>query len=147
MLPFCIISITMIATKGNVQHGVAYRVRRSCPPRAAAPNGRRTLPNTVYKWKKRSANYSPYMSNRFARSRLRIVVEAGICLLIVFLLLQTWFIDGVAAPCQIAGGSMAETLLGARRDIVCADCGFTFRCDAALPPASRPRGLSELRLR
>ncbi|MGA2062564.1 MAG: signal peptidase I [Thermoguttaceae bacterium] len=49
----------------------------------------------------------------------------------LLLFLQTWFIEGLAAPCRITGGSMALTLLGNHRDVICADCGFAFSCDAA----------------
>jgi hypothetical protein len=61
----------------------------------------------------------------------------------VFLLLaagfaQIWLLDGLAVPCRIVGGSMAETLFGVHRDVVCNDCGCRFVCGTdAPPPATR----------
>jgi signal peptidase I len=60
------------------------------------------------------------------------------CILLLFM--QSWFIDGLATPCRITGGSMALTLLGVHRDVICADCGFAFSCDAASAPPS-PRAI------
>jgi signal peptidase I len=53
---------------------------------------------------------------------------------------QTWFIDGLVVPCRVAGASMAVALLGMHHDVICADCGFAFACDAAVRPAS-PRAI------
>lgn len=61
-------------------------------------------------------------------------------MLLFLLVLQTWFIDGLIIPCQIAGGSMALALLGEHRDVVCADCGFHFACDSAIHPV-RPQAV------
>jgi signal peptidase I len=72
-----------------------------------------------------------------ARSVLRIILEGGVYICIFLLFLQTWFIEGLAAPCRITGGSMALTLLGIHRDVICADCGFAFSCDAAALPPGR----------
>jgi signal peptidase I len=71
-----------------------------------------------------------------ARPRSRTIVERVVYLLAALLLLQTWFIDGLAVPCTVTSGSMALTLLGTHREMVCADCGFTFSCDAAMQPVS-----------
>ena len=51
--------------------------------------------------------------------------------------LRTWFIEGFPAGCGTSGGSMAETLLGRHRDVVCADCGRRFPCDADGEAAGR----------
>ncbi len=41
-------------------------------------------------------------------------------------------------PCHVTGDSMALTLLGNHRDVICTDCGFAFSCDAAaLHPSPR----------
>lgn len=74
------------------------------------------------------------------RTSLRTIMEGGVCLILVLLFTQTWFIDGLPAPCRVTGGSMAVSLLGVHRDVVCSDCGFAFACDAAAPPVS-PRAV------
>jgi len=74
------------------------------------------------------------------RSLLRTIIEGGVCLCMLMLLSQTWFIDGLVVPCRVAGGSMAVGLLGMHHDVICADCGFAFACDAAVRPAS-PRAI------
>jgi signal peptidase I len=66
---------------------------------------------------------------------LRTIIEGGVYVCMLLLFLQTWFIEGLTAPCRISGGSMALTLLGNHRDVVCTDCGIVFSCDGAdLPP-------------
>ncbi len=53
-------------------------------------------------------------------------------------LVQTCFLDGLVVSYRIAGGSMAGAILGRHRNVVCADCGYTFACDAeTLPVAPR----------
>lgn len=42
--------------------------------------------------------------------------------------------QGVFAPIRIASGSMVPLLSGGHYAVVCADCEFPFRCDAASPP-------------
>ncbi|MBN1909365.1 MAG: hypothetical protein JW818_06480, partial [Pirellulales bacterium] len=49
---------------------------------------------------------------------------------IVAILVRTWLVSGLVAPCVVAGGSMAPTLLGDHRTITCEECGFTFACEA-----------------
>jgi len=44
---------------------------------------------------------------------------------------NTWLLQGLFSPCRVTSGSMAETLLGVHRDVVCGSCGFRFACDAA----------------
>jgi signal peptidase I len=40
-------------------------------------------------------------------------------------------------PYQVAGSSMAGTLLGVHRDVVCGDCGYRFSCGTDLSPVAR----------
>ena len=62
------------------------------------------------------------------RSHPRIVVEWMVCVLLTVLFVETWLAKGVAVPCRVVGGSMAETTLGDHRNVVCADCGYHFNC-------------------
>ncbi len=51
---------------------------------------------------------------------------------------EVFLVQGLAVPCRVVSGSMAETLLGSHRRVVCADCGMAFPCDAdRRPVASR----------
>ncbi len=50
------------------------------------------------------------------------------CVLVTVLFVETWLAEGVVAPCRVVGGSMAETILGDHRNVVCADCGYHFNC-------------------
>jgi signal peptidase I len=50
---------------------------------------------------------------------------------------QTWLIDGLVIPYRVAGSSMAGTLLGVHRDVVCGDCGCPFFCGTDRLPAAR----------
>ena len=72
-----------------------------------------------------------------AFSRLRTLVEWCVYLLLVAGLVHMWLIEGVAIPCQVVGDSMAETLLGMHRDVVCGDCRRPFRCGNDVPAAVR----------
>ena len=45
-------------------------------------------------------------------------------------------VRGLIVPVRIAGGSMAETLLGEHFELRCDDCQVDFNCDAQPPPAS-----------
>jgi signal peptidase I len=70
--------------------------------------------------------------------RLRTVVEGGVLVLLVVGLVETWLIGGSLVPYRVAGGSMAETLLGTHREVICGDCGFPFPCGTdVLPVAPR----------
>jgi len=71
-----------------------------------------------------------------AGSRLRLLVERSVFLLVAVLVMRTWYIEGLLVPCPVASGSMAETLLGVHREVTCNDCGFRFVCDADLKPVS-----------
>ena len=68
-----------------------------------------------------------------ARPRVRTLSERLVWLLIGLFIVRTWILDGFPVPCQVNGGSMAETLLGAHYEIVCADCGYSFVCEAGAP--------------
>jgi signal peptidase I len=67
-------------------------------------------------------------SSTTARACLRSIVEAFVWLLLAGLLLETWLLAGIAVSCRVVGDSMAESLLGAHREVACADCGFRFSC-------------------
>ncbi len=71
------------------------------------------------------------------RTRVRSFVELAVVLLAAVAVLRTWFFDGFPLGCQVSGGSMADTLLGPHRDVVCADCGHRFPCDAEGPQPLR----------
>lgn len=62
------------------------------------------------------------------RIRFRAAIEACVWLLLAAAALETWLLAGIAVPCRVVGDSMAETLLGAHREIRCADCGHSFVC-------------------
>jgi signal peptidase I len=66
--------------------------------------------------------------------RFRAVVESVVRVTVALTVIQTWLLDGLAPPFRISGGSMAETLRGAHRDLVCADCGYPFSCGVETPP-------------
>jgi len=71
-----------------------------------------------------------------APSRLRTLVQGGVLVFVAVGLTQTWLIDGLAVPYQVAGGSMAGTLLGVHRNVVCGDCGCPFACGTEVLPAA-----------
>ncbi|MBN2021220.1 MAG: hypothetical protein JW809_00360 [Pirellulales bacterium] len=56
----------------------------------------------------------------------------------MLLVTETWLVDGIAPPLDVSGGSMAETILGPHRVIVCRDCGRRFRCDTRDAHPGRP---------
>jgi signal peptidase I len=69
---------------------------------------------------------------------MRRGVELVSGVLIAVLVMQTWFVDGLFAPLVISGGSMAETLLGCHRSLICDDCGRAMVCGRdSDPPAAR----------
>lgn len=61
-------------------------------------------------------------------SAARTLVERLVFLAIAGLFVHTWLLQGIIHPFRIVSGSMAEGLLGLHREVVCADCGFSFRC-------------------
>jgi signal peptidase I len=56
------------------------------------------------------------------------------------IVLRTWYLEGLPVPVCVDSGSMAETLLGPHRKIVCGDCGFAFVCGCVGHP-SDPRAV------
>jgi len=54
--------------------------------------------------------------------------------LLTVLILRTWVIEGLVAPCQIVGGSMAPTLWGPHWQTTCAGCGYRFACGVESEP-------------
>ena len=73
------------------------------------------------------------MPREAAHPRTRTLTERLVWLLIGLFIVRTWILDGFPVPCQVNGGSMAETLLGAHYEIACADCGYLFVCEANAP--------------
>lgn len=73
---------------------------------------------------------------RWARG-VRGLIETVVWVLAIGLVVRTWCVQGLVVPFQVTSGSMAETLLGPHRRIVCPDCGFAFACgsDQRLPGA------------
>jgi len=69
-------------------------------------------------------------------ARVRLLMEGAILLASGLLVLRAWYLQGLVSPCHVKGGSMAETLLGVHREVTCADCGYSFACDAATEPVS-----------
>ena len=71
------------------------------------------------------------------RSYQRWVVECAVWLLLAAMFLETWLVKGVVVPCRVVGGSMADSILGDHRNVICADCGYRFSCgvdQSPLPP-------------
>ncbi len=65
-----------------------------------------------------------------ARRLLRTMLGGGVLIVVAVALAETWLLDGLVTPYRVRGGSMAGTLLGVHRDVVCADCGYRFACDS-----------------
>ena len=76
----------------------------------------------------------------FVHSRLRLLLERCIFVLVAMLGLRTWYVEGLIIPFQVTSGSMAGALIGSHRDVVCGDCGHRFVYGTDLPPAS-PRAV------
>ena len=75
-------------------------------------------------------------NNSTLNDHSRQPIEWVILLLAATIVLRAWFLEGFPWGCQVVGGSMAETLLGTHREVICADCGHSFICDAALDSAA-----------
>jgi signal peptidase I len=74
-----------------------------------------------------------------SHSILRILSERCLLVLMAAILLRTWCVEGLVIVCRVTSGSMAETLLGQHREVVCGDCGYPFACGSdphAAPPAA-----------
>ena len=67
-------------------------------------------------------------ASRSSGCRTRFVIERLVALGIVALVVRTWFCEGWFFPLVIPSGSMAETLMGPHRHVVCRDCGHAFVC-------------------
>ena len=61
--------------------------------------------------------------------RVRQVIVLVACWLIV----RTWVVEGLVVPLVVPSGSMAPTVLGVHRDVICADCGYRFSYGADQP--------------
>lgn len=66
---------------------------------------------------------------------MRRVVETCLGVLLAAMLLGGWLLS----PYEIAGSSMAPTLLGAHRDVVCRECGIGIAIDGLIPLAAGQR--------
>ncbi len=65
---------------------------------------------------------------------MRRATELTILCLSLCLIVRTFIVQGVFVPFVVPSGSMAPTLLGVHRDVVCEDCGFPFPCEADVEP-------------
>lgn len=68
-------------------------------------------------------------------SGVRYFSELLVGVLLVCITMHTFFLAGLIVPVTVSGGSMAETLLGPRREVVCPQCGITFACGHERMPA------------
>jgi len=75
-----------------------------------------------------------------AGCRSRLVVELLVLLVVAGLVTRTWLLEGLFVPLVISGGSMAGTLVGLHREVVCDDCGCRFDCGSDVHPVS-PRAV------
>lgn len=73
----------------------------------------------------------PKTRSRPRKNTLARLLSAAVAAAVAILVLRTWYVEGLVVPLRIVGGSMAETLYGAHRQITCSACGHHFRCDAA----------------
>ncbi len=71
---------------------------------------------------------------------LRRATEIAISALIGVIVWRTWYLEGMPVTVYVDSGSMAETLLGPHRDIVCGECSFAFVCGCDRQ-ASDPRAV------
>ncbi len=67
---------------------------------------------------------------------LRTLIEGCVLTFVAIGMVQTWLLDGLVMPYQVAGSSMAGTLRGGHRDMVCGDCGYRFSCGTDLSPVA-----------
>ncbi len=85
----------------------------------------------------------PPFPPRTQSSMLRTAIERIVLFGLFLLICQTWALDGLLRPYTITGASMACTLLGEHRQVVCGDCGYAFSCDCSFQPVS-PRAVCPL---
>lgn len=64
------------------------------------------------------------MRRSYSTSSCRGRVESIVRITIAFCIVRTWCAESFVVPT----GSMAETVVGVHRDVVCADCGQPFSC-------------------
>ena len=62
------------------------------------------------------------------RQTTRRLLAAIVLTTVAWLVLRTWYVQGLARPVEIASGSMAPALLGPHRKVTCDDCRFAFAC-------------------
>jgi signal peptidase S26 family len=71
----------------------------------------------------------------YTLARLKRFVAATAFTLTLLVAVRLWFVEGLLRRVTIDGPSMAPALCGASYRVLCADCGFGFRCDAEHVPA------------
>jgi signal peptidase I len=74
---------------------------------------------------------------RGCRNCLRPEIELAVLVLVLGLLSRTWLAEGVLVPLLVPSGSMAPTLLGPHRDVVCSVCGHRYRVNSDHSPPVR----------
>jgi signal peptidase I len=67
---------------------------------------------------------------------VRYIGELLVGVVLVCITMHTFFLAGLIVPVTVSGGSMAETILGPRREVVCPHCGIKFACGHERMPAS-----------
>lgn len=92
------------------------------PPRSPSPNGQ-PAPTT--------------QSTPEVKDGNREIVETIVFVVVLVLLLKTFLAEAFVIPT----GSMATTLLGYHKDVVCEQCKFPFRVNASEEVESRPPDL------
>jgi len=75
-----------------------------------------------------------------ARAQWRRTAGRLLVLATVALVGRTWLVQGLFLPFQVASGSMADTLHGPHRQVLCGECGHRFACATDVRPAS-PRAV------
>ena len=60
------------------------------------------------------------------QSPFRYAAELAVGVLLVVLVLRTWFVMGLVMPITVASGSMAPVLHGPHREALCGACGHAF---------------------
>jgi len=72
-----------------------------------------------------------------ARCRSRRTIERLVLLAVAGLVLRTWYVEGLFVPFKVVSGSMAPTLWGVHREVVCVECKHKFACGADVRPVGR----------
>ena len=81
-----------------------------------------------------ASNDAAVNTSYLLHARLRQAVITATALLVTFAVVRVAHIDGLLRRVTIDGPSMAPAWCGAHYDLRCADCGFSFRCDAEHVP-------------